>query len=68
MKSFRLKILSGNSAAFEFDGPGEAFGQTEPLTGRLRNILELYADGPSVFHELIQNADDAGVRGALPFE
>ena len=39
---------------------GEAFGQTEPLTRRLRHILELYAEGPGILNELIQNADDAG--------
>ena len=38
----------------------EAFGQHESLTSRLRNILELYADGVGILHELIQNADDAG--------
>ena len=26
----------------------------------LHNILELYADGVGILHELIQNADDAG--------
>ena len=39
---------------------GEAFGQAEPLTRRLRHILELYAEGPGILNELIQNADDAG--------
>ena len=38
----------------------EAFGQHESLTSRLRNVLELYADGVGILHELIQNADDAG--------
>lgn len=38
----------------------EAFGQYESLTSRLHNILELYADGVGILHELIQNADDAG--------
>ena len=38
----------------------EAFGQHESLTSRLHNILELYADGVGILHELIQNADDAG--------
>ncbi len=37
----------------------EAFGQAEPLTRRLKNILELYPEGPSIINELIQNADDA---------
>ncbi len=38
---------------------GEAFGQSEALTSRLRNILEEYPDGSQI-KELIQNADDAG--------
>ena len=38
----------------------EAFGQHESLTSRLRNILELYADGIGILYEMIQNADDAG--------
>jgi hypothetical protein len=40
--------------------PSEAFGQAEPLTRRLRNILELYPEGAATLHELTQNADDAG--------
>ncbi|XP_041369841.1 sacsin-like [Gigantopelta aegis] len=36
------------------------FGQTEPLTRRLRNLLWEYTDGFSVPKEIIQNADDAG--------
>jgi sacsin len=38
---------------------GEAFGQSEALTSRLRTILEEYPDGSQI-KELIQNADDAG--------
>jgi sacsin len=38
----------------------EAFGQNEPLTMRLKNILKEYKDNASIFKELIQNADDAG--------
>ena len=38
----------------------EAFGQHESLTSRIHNILELYADGLGIIHELVQNADDAG--------
>ena len=37
----------------------ESFGQSEPLTRRLKNILQLYAEGLSIFHEIIQNADDS---------
>ena len=41
-------------------GTAESFGQAESLTRRLRHILELYPEGPSILNELIQNADDAG--------
>lgn len=36
-----------------------AFGQSEALTTRLRNIISAYVEGPGVLCELIQNADDA---------
>ena len=35
-------------------------GQYEPLTTRLRNILQQYKEGVAIFKEIIQNADDAG--------
>ena len=38
----------------------EQFGQHEPLTTRIHNILKNYKDGFAVPKELIQNADDAG--------
>ncbi|OAE21027.1 hypothetical protein AXG93_606s1120 [Marchantia polymorpha subsp. ruderalis] len=38
----------------------EAFGQHEALTTRLKHIVEMYADGPGILCELVQNADDAG--------
>lgn len=38
----------------------EAFGQSESLTTRLKHIIEVYADGPGILMELVQNADDAG--------
>ncbi|VDI83765.1 Hypothetical predicted protein [Mytilus galloprovincialis] len=34
-------------------------GQSEPLTRRIKNLLESYKDGLSVRKEIIQNADDA---------
>jgi len=46
------------------------FGQTDSLTGRLRALLDDYADGLAVPKELIQNADDAGateVSNKSPF-
>ncbi|XP_060076348.1 sacsin-like [Ylistrum balloti] len=39
-----------------------ACGQSEPLTTRLKNILENYPDGMAVFKELVQNAADAGAQ------
>ncbi|KAK6165581.1 hypothetical protein SNE40_022484 [Patella caerulea] len=36
------------------------FGQTEPLTTRLHNLLKDYTDGFTIPKEIIQNADDAG--------
>ncbi|XP_052100068.1 sacsin-like isoform X2 [Mytilus californianus] len=38
----------------------EEWGQSEPLTRRIKNLLEAYKDGLSVPKEIIQNADDAG--------
>eukprot|EP00058_Branchiostoma_floridae_P003789 XP_002589277.1 hypothetical protein BRAFLDRAFT_102519 [Branchiostoma floridae] len=42
-------------------GPGmQLFGQKEPITRRLKTIIDEYKEGPGIFYELIQNADDAG--------
>ncbi|KAJ7369514.1 hypothetical protein OS493_038433 [Desmophyllum pertusum] len=38
----------------------EQTGPHEPITTRLKNILDEYKEGVSVFRELVQNADDAG--------
>lgn len=38
---------------------GETFGQHEPLTTRLANLVRSYPKGLSIFKEFIQNADDA---------
>ena len=38
----------------------QSWGQEEPITTHLRNLLKDYTDGLSVLKELIQNADDAG--------
>ena len=35
-------------------------GQHEPITRRIRRIVEEYATGSDIFKELLQNADDAG--------
>ncbi len=42
------------------DVDAQAFGQGEPLTRRLRGIIELYPEGTQVLAEFLQNADDAG--------
>ncbi|XP_062502577.1 sacsin-like [Corticium candelabrum] len=44
----------------ELDFEVEEFGQHEPLTVRLNNVLKEYKNDSSIFKELIQNADDAG--------
>lgn len=36
-----------------------AFGQHEPITSRLRHILEVYPEGAGILCEMVQNADDA---------
>ncbi|KZV50624.1 sacsin [Dorcoceras hygrometricum] len=62
VRSFRRLLLaeSSDSMNLSLSGAAEAFGQHEALTTRLRHILEMYADGPSVLFELVQNAEDAG--------
>ncbi|KAK3608382.1 hypothetical protein CHS0354_035379 [Potamilus streckersoni] len=54
-----IKSLSQNLVS---DAEGfEEWGQEEPLTRRIHNLLEEgYADGFSIPKEIIQNADDAG--------
>ncbi|CAM8938869.1 unnamed protein product [Rhodiola kirilowii] len=60
--SLRRTLLaeSSDSMNLSLSGAAEAFGQHEALTTRLRHILEMYADGPGIFFELVQNAEDAG--------
>lgn len=56
----KLKIpclISKTLGAEELD---IGYGQSEPLTRRLKDILRDYTDGMAVLKELIQNADDAG--------
>ena len=38
----------------------EAFGQSEALTTRLRQIISDYPEGAGILMEMLQNADDAG--------
>lgn len=56
-----LGVPSLMSRMLEAEQPLDfCFGQTDSLTGRLRALLDDYADGLAVPKELIQNADDAG--------
>ncbi|KAJ7566796.1 hypothetical protein O6H91_02G118900 [Diphasiastrum complanatum] len=60
--SLRKSLLaeSADSMDLGLHEAAEAFGQNEALTTRLKHIVEMYADGPGILYELIQNADDAG--------
>ncbi|CAN0888331.1 SACS [Linum grandiflorum] len=55
-----LLAESADSMNLSLSGAAEAFGQHEALTTRLKHILEMYADGPGILFELVQNAEDAG--------
>jgi len=60
-KSFRRFLVQDTMDSINF-GEGvvhESFGQSESLTRRLKNIVEMYPEGPQQLSELIQNADDA---------
>lgn len=67
VRSFRRILLaeSADSMNLSLSGAAEAFGQHEALTTRLRHILEMYADGPAVLFELVQNAEDAGASNVI---
>lgn len=62
VSSLRRTLLaeSADSMNLSLSGAAEAFGQHEALTTRLKHILEMYADGPGILFELVQNAEDAG--------
>lgn len=49
---------------FQFEADGEAFGQQEPLTTRLRNLLQEYNE-VQVLKEMLQNADDANATEVI---
>ncbi|XP_043716705.1 sacsin isoform X2 [Telopea speciosissima] len=55
-----LLAESADSMNLSLSGAAEAFGQHEALTTRLKHIVEMYADGPGILFELVQNAEDAG--------
>ncbi|KAK2972747.1 hypothetical protein RJ640_019395 [Escallonia rubra] len=61
VRSLRRMLLaeSADSMNMSLSGAAEAFGQHEALTTRLKHILEMYADGPGILFELVQNAEDA---------
>ncbi|XP_047319790.1 sacsin isoform X2 [Impatiens glandulifera] len=61
VRSLRRILLaeSADSMNLSLSDAAEAFGQHEALTTRLKHILEMYADGPGVLFELVQNAEDA---------
>ena len=40
----------------------EQWGQSEPITTRIKNILKEYDEESDIFKELIQNAEDAGAE------
>ncbi|KAK8814110.1 hypothetical protein WA158_007972 [Blastocystis sp. Blastoise] len=53
--SVRTKNLTKSNLKFKSQG----FGQHEPLTRRIKDILDQYPAGPTILYEMIQNADDA---------
>ncbi|KAJ8436260.1 hypothetical protein Cgig2_011532 [Carnegiea gigantea] len=65
--SLRRSLLaeSADSMNLSLSGAAEAFGQHEALTTRLKHILEMYADGPGILFELVQNAEDAGASKVI---
>lgn len=67
VRSLRRMLLaeSADSMNLSLFGAAEAFGQHEALTTRLRHILEMYADGPGILFELVQNAEDASASEVI---
>ncbi|KAL8139892.1 hypothetical protein V2J09_005913 [Rumex salicifolius] len=67
VSSLRRLMLaeSADSMNLGLSGAVEAFGQHEALTTRLKHILEMYADGPGILFELVQNAEDAGASEVI---
>ncbi|CAM6095372.1 unnamed protein product [Calypogeia fissa] len=62
VRSLRRLLLAESADTMDLGlhEAAEAFGQHEALTTRLKHIVEMYADGPGILCELVQNADDAG--------
>ena len=61
-QQLHIKSLTSQLVGAEDLGIFEEYGQSEPLTRRISNILKDYGDGLAIFKELIQNADDASAR------
>ena len=60
VKPVRSKLLEQYESSSDTFG-GVEFGQREPLTQRIKNILTQYPCDQTVLKELLQNADDAKV-------
>ena len=56
----KLGVPSLTESLLEDTEGVEEWGQNEPLTRRIKNLLKDYTDGFSVPKEIVQNADDAG--------
>ena len=59
VKAVRSLVVEQYASLFEYKVDEEAFGQSEPLTRRIQNILQDYPNDETVLKELLQNADDA---------
>ena len=59
VKTVRSLIVEKYASLFEYTADAESFGQREPLTRRIQNILQDYPNDETVLKELLQNADDA---------
>ncbi|KAA8588239.1 hypothetical protein FQN60_001433 [Etheostoma spectabile] len=58
---FNIRFLSTYILDPELVGI-EQYGQSEPITTRIKNILKEYDEESDIFKELIQNAEDAGAE------
>ena len=58
VNTVRSLIIEQYASLFEYTD-AEGFGQSEPLTLRIQNILQDYPCDETVLKELLQNADDA---------
>ncbi|KAJ9457915.1 hypothetical protein DIPPA_17918, partial [Diplonema papillatum] len=56
----RRELVVLDDGCTDTEWEGEAYGQSESITSRLRGILNEYSDDIGILNELVQNADDAG--------